>query len=324
MKKSFLKLLKISAIYVAFACFIFINKSFALNAGTGTPIDFGSFAQLQENAYIELDNTSSFSQSGVSNYMGNPQASEIQYTTTLTNSYSGLVTETVTLQTADTLTSSNTDCPHTITQVTPSSTSFSLQVAEGDTTSNYRKITYGATLTLTSQCKSGTYSGTISIPYSYRTALLGFIPTSSGSGTTYVDYTFKVWDKIGAEEVQSLDFGSMMSPQEDGTTVTISYAGARSKSGDIWLDPSNAGRAGSFNVISSSNRTFYVDLPASATLSGSGGTMTVDNFTSNVSSNGLTTSSDGSAVFNVGATLHVPANVSAGTYTGEYNVRVYY
>ena len=130
--------------------------------------------------------------------------------------------------------------------------------------------------------------------------------------------------KIGAEEIQSLDFGSMMSPQEEGTTVTISYAGGRSKSGDIWLDPSNAGRAGSFEVISSGNRTFYVDLPASATISGSGGAMTVDNFTSSVGTNGLTTSSEGTAVFNVGATLHVPANISAGTYTGEYSVRVYY
>ena len=117
-------------------------------------IDFGSFAQLQANAYIAVTYSGSVSSNGVSNYQGNPEPSSIGYKSNLENNYSGLLTEAVTLSSATDVISSNADCPHTITQITPSSTSFNATV---DSNGNYSTTTikYGATLTLTQECKTG-------------------------------------------------------------------------------------------------------------------------------------------------------------------------
>lgn len=326
MKKSFLKLLKISAIYVAFACFIFINKSFAVTttAGSDLIVDFGSFAQLQENASIVLPYSGSTTQTGISNYVGSPDPASVIYTQT--NLGFGQFEEVTITTSSISATSAGDGCTITLSNFTASESNFTVYRENnliGSATS--KTVTYGATLTIKGFCTSGTYGGTITIPYTSEACDIGSWFGGSCTDNTgdpmVFNWTVTIWDKIGATETQSLDFGSMMSPQTD-TTVTITPSGGRSKGGDIWLDESNAGRAGSFDVISSGNRTFYVEFPNSATLSGSGGTMVVDTFT--VNDGNLSTSSDGTAVFNVGATLHVPANISAGTYSGTYDVRVYY
>ncbi len=326
MNISYLKFFNCRAIPVVCISLLFSNHCYALNANQGTPIDFGAFAQLQENAYIQLSNTGTVSKSGISNYQGDPKPSSIVYDTTLTNSYSGIVTEAVSLSSPGTITSPYADCNYTITNVSPNPSSFSLQVDGSSSSSSSREVKYGATLTLSTQCKSGVYSGTIDIPFSGRTTILGFIPWGDAStGTVPVNYTFRVWDKIGLTETQSLDFGGIMSPEVD-TTVTISTNGVRSNpTGRAIFDPSNTGRNGTFEVFGTSNITFYVTLPSSAILTGSnGGSLTVNNFTATVGSNGLALDSQGLNTFNVGGTLNIPAHATPGTYQGTYDITVYY
>ena len=69
-------------------------------------------------------------------------------------------------------------------------------------------------------------------------------------------------------------------------------------------------------------QAYVITLPASATLSSGGDTMTVDTF--NHDAGGAPTLPGGSDAFNVGATLKVGANQAVGTYSGTFDVTVNY
>ena len=320
MKKSVLKF-KLIAIFI-WNFFLFCSNAIALTQSTGTPeIDFGSFAQLQENASIVLPSSGSTTQVGISNYIGSPEAATVTYVVQTGLDFGRY--ESATLSTPSDSVITTDKCIITLTNYDLSSTSVTVY-REGNWLSlpTSATVNYGATLNISGFCEAREYNGTFTIPYTSKNcALLGSCSDNTDADPISISWKVTIWDRIGATETQSLDFGSMMTPQADAKVI-MSPSGVRSRDGYIWIDPSNAGRPGSFEVVSSGNRAFYVEFPNSATLSGSGGTMVVDNFT--VNDGELSTSSDGTAVFNVGATLNVPANISAGTYTGEYNVRVYY
>jgi hypothetical protein len=61
-------------------------------------------------------------------------------------------------------------------------------------------------------------------------------------------------------------------------------------------------------------------LPSSITLTSGTDNLTVDNFVSTPATTGTLTS--GAATVNVGATLNVPANAPAGTYTNSTDLTV--
>jgi Mat/Ecp fimbriae major subunit len=128
----------------------------------------------------------------------------------------------------------------------------------------------------------------------------------------------------------SLDFGDMFAPPAGGTVV-VSAAGALSVTGVTHAG--GAVSAASFNVNQTQGQPiFYVEVPASITISSGAGTMVVDTFTTNLANPAACVTTGGPApgprgqcpktpfVLSVGATLHIGANQPVGSYTGTFDV----
>ena len=116
-----------------------------------------------------------------------------------------------------------------------------------------------------------------------------------------------------------LDFGTLCTSSQQ-QTLTVSPTGQAT--GPVCGSGTNIS-ADSFTFRSSSANSVSVTLPASATLSnGSGGQLTVNNFTSScVGSCALT---NNQLTITVGGTLTVPVGAATGEYEGTYQVGVTY
>ena len=122
---------------------------------------------------------------------------------------------------------------------------------------------------------------------------------------------------------QPLSFGSFAAGT--GGTVSISAAGARSKSSGVTLVSSASGAAASFNVSGNANAGYSITLPINGVVSLTNGanSMPVDNFTSSPASSGQL-SAGGTQSLAVGATLSVGNAQASGSYSGTFNVTVEY
>jgi hypothetical protein len=121
-----------------------------------------------------------------------------------------------------------------------------------------------------------------------------------------------------------LSFGMMARPTAAGT-VTVSTAGTVSTSGGMVgntsiAQGSSGPQAGKFRVSGEPGRQFFVTLPAAATVSRSGSSMTITLFTVGA----LTGSPVGTLDIAVGGTLAVGASQPIGTYNGSYQVTASY
>ncbi|MBX9885892.1 MAG: DUF4402 domain-containing protein [Novosphingobium sp.] len=121
-----------------------------------------------------------------------------------------------------------------------------------------------------------------------------------------------------------LSFGVMAQPTAAGT-VTVSPSGAITASGGMVgntaiAQGSSGPQAGKFRVSGEPGRQFFVTLPPAATVSRSGGSMTITLFTVGA----LTGSPVGTLDIGVGGTLAIGAAQPLGTYTGTYQVTASY
>jgi uncharacterized protein DUF4402 len=130
---------------------------------------------------------------------------------------------------------------------------------------------------------------------------------------------------IAIARTADLNFGSLIATASAGTAVIDPATGGRTVTGGVVAAGGAFAPAG-FDVLlcgSGGIKRFDVVLPSSAiTLTGSGGgTMTVDTFTQNPANhiNGSTTVP---TPFTVGATLHIAASQTQGTYSGVFSVTV--
>jgi len=85
----------------------------------------------------------------------------------------------------------------------------------------------------------------------------------------------------------------------------------------------SAKTAAVFRVGGTAGQTYALTLPASATNLGVTG-LDVDTFTSAAANSGTISATAANNDIYVGATLHVPATVAAGVYSGAFNVSVNY
>jgi hypothetical protein len=121
-----------------------------------------------------------------------------------------------------------------------------------------------------------------------------------------------------------LRFGVMARPTAAGT-VTVSTAGVVTTSGGMVgntaiAQGSSGPQAGKFRVSGEPGRQFFVTLPAAATVTRSGGSMTITLFTVGA----LTGSPVGTLDIAVGGTLAVGAAQPIGTYNGTYQITASY
>jgi hypothetical protein len=142
------------------------------------------------------------------------------------------------------------------------------------------------------------------------TALVAVVATSSAEAA------------IGLTKITDLAFGDLTAGATVGT-VRIAPNGNRSRTGGVTLLASTFDNASFMVSTPSGSRNYTIILPASTTLTSGGGfTMTVDTFRSNPSGSGTTNAGTLTQTLNVGATLHVAANQSPGTYIGTFTVTV--
>lgn len=119
---------------------------------------------------------------------------------------------------------------------------------------------------------------------------------------------------LAIAKVTDLDFGNIAVGSALGTVV-ITPAGARSVTGSCQLSATNPGNVTSaaFAVTGQGTYTYGITLPSTATsIVGAGLAMSVDTYISNPGSTGTLTS--GAQTINVGGTLHVAGNQTAGLY----------
>ena len=133
---------------------------------------------------------------------------------------------------------------------------------------------------------------------------------------------------VSAQEIMitnthGLAFGSFAAGS--GGTVTVSSNNLRSAGGDVFLFPSGQVTAAGFTISGAPNASYNIDLPPNefVKLTGPGGEMSVNNFSSSPSITGLL-SAGGSQTLTVGATLVVGSNQAPGEYTGSFSVIVNY
>jgi len=124
---------------------------------------------------------------------------------------------------------------------------------------------------------------------------------------------------IAVTKDADLGFGSIVSDATNADTVDIATTGTRTCG--VNLTCTGATTAAAFTVAGAASQAFAVTLPANATLSSGGNSMTVDGF---VDDAGTNLDGSGAAAFAVGATLNVGANQVAGNYTGTFDVTVDY
>jgi hypothetical protein len=120
-----------------------------------------------------------------------------------------------------------------------------------------------------------------------------------------------------------LSFGSVVPGNTPGTVIIYASASAsRTSTGGVSVLSQDTFNAACFSITGTAGTSYSISLPNSVTLSGPGSnTMTVNNFTDNSSE---TLNNSGAGTFYVGATLHIGAQQTKGSYSGSFNVSVNY
>lgn len=152
---------------------------------------------------------------------------------------------------------------------------------------------------------------------------LGYAEVWAAEATGTGNIRAKIVAPVTVTETQGLDFGTILAPTDSAKKVTISTDGSRSDDGSGILVNTNIGKAGLFNVTGAEKQSMKINVPSSATLTGTGSDkMTVDNFVTEPANN--LTLSGTSGQIKVGADLTVSQGQAEGDYTGTYTVTVSY
>lgn len=143
-------------------------------------------------------------------------------------------------------------------------------------------------------------------------------PAATSSATASATITSA---PITITNTQPLSFGDIAAGTA-ASVITVNPNGNRTlDSGDAILG-ATVGTPATFDVTGEAGKGYTVTLPAAVTLSDSAGnTMTANNFTSNASG---TITATGDDTFDVGASLTVAGNQTAGSYSGTFSVDIVY
>lgn len=145
-----------------------------------------------------------------------------------------------------------------------------------------------------------------------------------GTATMTGTASAQVITPISIVATAPLRFGVMAQPNAAGT-VTVSTSGSISTTGGMVgntaiAQGSSGPQAGKFRVSGEPGRQFFITLPAAATVTRTGGSMTITLFTVGA----LTGSPVGTLDIAVGGTLAVGASQPVGTYNGTYQITASY
>jgi hypothetical protein len=150
---------------------------------------------------------------------------------------------------------------------------------------------------------------------------------ASATATGSNNATAKILTTIAITQTHILNFGTMSLPTANAE-VLLTPGGTRTAPvGNITLlAQAPVSAPGAYSVSGDANATYLITLPVSSvTLAGPGTwTLSADNFACSYAGLASALDASGADNFTVGALLHVPNGVPAGTYTGSFNVTVAY
>lgn len=144
---------------------------------------------------------------------------------------------------------------------------------------------------------------------------IGFSANSFAQSTAYASTTAELVTPISISKTTDMHFGTVASSATAGTVI-LDYANGRTATDGASLPAgSTLQKTAVFGVTGEGTSGFSIAIPTSPiTLTGSvAGTMTVGSFLCDAGAS--TTLTGGSKTLNVSATLTVPANTVAGTYS---------
>lgn len=149
----------------------------------------------------------------------------------------------------------------------------------------------------------------------FAIAMLAFSANSFAQSTATASTTAELVTPISISKVTDMHFGTVAASATSGT-VLLDYADGRTTTGGVTLPAgSTLQSTAEFDVTGEDNSSFSIALPSSPiNLTGSvSGTITASGFTADLGSS--SNLSSGSKTVKVKATLNVPANSVAGTYS---------
>jgi Mat/Ecp fimbriae major subunit len=123
---------------------------------------------------------------------------------------------------------------------------------------------------------------------------------------------------IAVTENTQMNFGFII-PPAGAANVVLTPANAISGAGFTFL---GGNAAGNFTALGTTSQPAVITFSSGDTLTGPGTAMALDTFTTDAGGSPVFTA--GSLTFDVGATLHVGASQTAGSYIGTYTVTVNY
>jgi len=153
----------------------------------------------------------------------------------------------------------------------------------------------------------------------FAISLAGLTTSVNAQSTAFATTTATLVEPISITNSAPLSFGSIAT----GTAGTVVLAPDGNVTDLAGLSvPSNgiSTSAASFNVTGAGTSGFTVSLPTSIILTSGIDELTVDTFqASNNIVGGVGTLAGGTSIITIGATLNVPANAVAGSYTNTSN-----
>jgi len=150
----------------------------------------------------------------------------------------------------------------------------------------------------------------------------------SSSEVTNIDMT--LYRAITISKVSDLSFGTVVKPNEGGSTVSISHVdGEISSTGGVVLlstGPNAPPSRATFLVNGEGGQSFGIDVPGSFNLfrDGGGGFLTVQTSNDTVSTLSGALGGNGAVTIGVGGTISITDAQATGFYSGTFTVTAYY
>jgi hypothetical protein len=154
--------------------------------------------------------------------------------------------------------------------------------------------------------------------FAFAILAMGFSAQSFAQSSATANATATLVTPISISKSVDMDFGTVAASATAGTVV-LDVNSTVSPTGGVSL-PGGTPTAAQFDVSGEGTSSFSISLPTSIILTSGLNNLTVNGFTS--TPNGTGTLTAGAAVVKVGATLAVPANQPAGTYTNTNDLTV--
>jgi hypothetical protein len=163
--------------------------------------------------------------------------------------------------------------------------------------------------------------------FALTVALFGITNISFGqdTSTAAVNASAKIITPISIVKVKDINFGDLVPSATTAVTVVMDQTGSITSDAQYFLANSSTPRtAASFTISGEAGHAYKINCPTTIALEGPGNNMTLT-FSPSLAIDGTSlTLTGGTQTLNLGGSLALAANQTAGAYSAEFNVTVAY